>query len=113
MGNFSNENLLGTIGKTHHLDRNVYSNARSECFVKQRADVVTIGSIFVKVSNRKSMKAIQRVGEHGSIVDLVFRKPTFFCSFIPIIFAPIFHSYFTTSTKYIIHLNTKWFTQII
>lgn len=64
----------GIIGKIHPYDRNVCLNARNECCVMQKAGVVTIANIFVKVSNRKLMKVTRRAGVRGSIADLVFRK---------------------------------------
>lgn len=69
------------IGRIHRFGRSVCSNVRSAFCAKQRVDAATIVSTFAKVSNRRSTKAIQRAGAHGSIVDLVFRKTNFLSFF--------------------------------
>lgn len=61
-----------------------------------------IGSISVKVSNRKSMKAIPRAGVHGSIADLVFRKPNFLFQNTQ----EIHHVHFTVKLRCTNHSNS-------
>lgn len=69
---------LDIIGKIHQFVHHVILNAKNVHYAMQKVVVVMIVSIFVKMLNQKLTKIILSDGEHGYIVDLVFRMFNFY-----------------------------------